>query len=90
MIRLPPQKVVELQPDELGLIVLADLIATSAWSEWNYLRREQRSVSRRSRNRRRSRLAARPRAHRTGPARPAAQRNSRDPCGRRALERRAA
>ena len=37
MIALPPEQIVQLTPGELGLIVLEDLIATSAWSEWNYV-----------------------------------------------------
>jgi hypothetical protein len=37
MIQLSPRTVVELPPDQLGLIQLADLNATGAWSEWNYV-----------------------------------------------------
>jgi hypothetical protein len=37
MITLPPARVVELTPGELGLALLRDLAETNAWSEWNYL-----------------------------------------------------
>jgi uncharacterized protein (TIGR02391 family) len=37
VLKLPQQTVVELPVDELGLLVLKDLIASKAWSELNYV-----------------------------------------------------
>lgn len=37
VIKLPPATVVELPVDQLGLAVLADLLATKAWNERNYV-----------------------------------------------------
>lgn len=41
MIDLPLKRVVEMTPAELGPYVLSDLIATSAWSAWNYINEAQ-------------------------------------------------
>jgi hypothetical protein len=41
MIDLPIDRVVEMTPAELGQQVLGDLIATDAWSMWNYINEAQ-------------------------------------------------
>lgn len=41
MIDLPPELVLEMTPAELGQAVLRDLIATDAWSSWNYINEAQ-------------------------------------------------
>jgi hypothetical protein len=43
VIAIPPERVLELTPGELGLIVLDDLIITGEWNEWNYLKEANKS-----------------------------------------------
>jgi hypothetical protein len=37
VINLPLERIIEMTPAELGRHVLSDLIATRAWSAWNYI-----------------------------------------------------
>jgi hypothetical protein len=46
MITLPGKQVVESAPDQLGWIVLGDLLATRTWSEWNYINEANKDVYR--------------------------------------------
>lgn len=45
MIDLSPEQVAGLPVDQLGLVILNDLIATKEWSEYNYLLAAQQSYS---------------------------------------------
>jgi len=36
MLTIPPEDAVQLPVDELGLLILADLVATKEWNEYNY------------------------------------------------------
>jgi uncharacterized protein (TIGR02391 family) len=49
MITLGPDEAVELPVDELGLLVLADLVKINEWNEYNYLLRYQREEKYRTR-----------------------------------------
>lgn len=44
MISLPPEQIVEMTPAELGPHVLRDLVATRAWSSWNYINEAQQDA----------------------------------------------
>src|SRR5204863_363280 len=41
MLRLPPDTVVELPVDQLGLAVLTDMVASETWNSYNYIREAQ-------------------------------------------------
>jgi uncharacterized protein (TIGR02391 family) len=43
MINLPADRVADLPVDQLGLVILADLVATNEWNEYNYLLEAERS-----------------------------------------------
>jgi uncharacterized protein (TIGR02391 family) len=49
MITLGPDEAIELPVDELGLLVLADLVKINEWNEYNYVLRYQHNVEYRSR-----------------------------------------
>lgn len=42
MLALPRERVTAMTPSELGVHLLHDLIASAAWSEWNYLNEAER------------------------------------------------
>lgn len=44
MLTIPPEDALQLPVDELALIVLADLVATSEWNEYNYGNRHRQDV----------------------------------------------
>ncbi len=46
MISRTPKEVVELPVDELALLVLADVVATNEWNEYNYGNRLRQDVRR--------------------------------------------
>jgi len=44
MLSISPEQVLELPVDELGLIILADLVAVGEWNEYNYGNRHRQDV----------------------------------------------
>jgi hypothetical protein len=58
MIDLDSQRVIEMTPAELGVIVLRDLVVGGDWSQWNYINEAQqgryRAAKRQTRSRARS------------------------------------
>lgn len=45
MIDLDSQRVIEMTPAELGVIVLRDLVVGGDWSQWNYINEAQQGAS---------------------------------------------
>jgi hypothetical protein len=45
MIDLDLQRVIEMTPAELGVVVLRDLVAGGDWTQWNYINEAQGRIA---------------------------------------------